>query len=191
MLTRTTQDQKSAAKYPSLAGKRVLVTGGASGIGEALVGGFAAQGAQVAFLDRQAEAGEALVRRLSVDGDAVPPRFALCDLTDLDSLGGNIAMLADEFGSFDILLNNAANDDRHAIGDVTPAYWDERIAPALRKGERVLISAHGNSLRALVKHLSDIPDDEITGLEIPTGQPIVYELDDALAAIDRYYLKDR
>jgi len=132
VLTRTTQDQKSAAKYPSLAGKRVLVTGGASGIGEALVGGFAAQGAQVAFLDRQAEAGEALVRRLSVDGDAVPPRFALCDLTDLDSLGGNIAMLADEFGSFDILLNNAANDDRHAIGDVTPAYWDERIAVNLR-----------------------------------------------------------
>ena len=70
-------------------------------------------------------------------------------------------------------------------------YWEERIAPALRKGERVLISAHGNSLRALVKHLSNIPDDEITGLEIPTGQPIVYELDDALAAIDRYYLKDR
>jgi hypothetical protein len=54
----------------------------------------------------------------------------------------------------------------------------------------VLISAHGNSLRALVKHLSGIPDDEITGLEIPTGQPIVYELDDELAATERYYLKD-
>ena len=59
-------------------------------------------------------------------------------------------------------------------------YWEERIAPALRDGERVLISAHGNSLRALVKHLSGIPDDEITGLEIPTGQPIVYELDEEL-----------
>ena len=70
-------------------------------------------------------------------------------------------------------------------------YWDERIAPALREGQRVLISAHGNSLRALVKHLSNIPDDEITGLEIPTGQPIVYELDEQLAATDRYYLKDR
>ena len=79
---------------------------------------------------------------------------------------------------------------KDTIARVLP-YWEERIAPALRKGERVLISAHGNSLRALVKHLSDIPDDEITGLEIPTGQPIVYELDDALAAIDRYYLKDR
>ncbi len=70
-------------------------------------------------------------------------------------------------------------------------YWESRIAPALMNGQRVLISAHGNSLRALVKHLSNIPDDEITGLEIPTGQPIVYELDEELGAIERYYLKDR
>ncbi len=70
-------------------------------------------------------------------------------------------------------------------------YWEERIAPALRDGQRVLISAHGNSLRALVKHLSKIPDAEITGLEIPTGQPIVYELDEALNELERYYLKDR
>ena len=70
-------------------------------------------------------------------------------------------------------------------------YWDERIAPALRDGQRVLISAHGNSLRALVKHLSAIPDDEITGLEIPTGQPIVYELDGDLSPTDRYYLSER
>ena len=55
----------------------------------------------------------------------------------------------------------------------------------------MLISAHGNSLRALVKHLSAIPDDEITGVEIPTGQPIVYELDEGLGAIDRYYLSER
>jgi 2,3-bisphosphoglycerate-dependent phosphoglycerate mutase len=79
---------------------------------------------------------------------------------------------------------------KHTIERVLP-YWEERIAPALRAGERVLISAHGNSLRALVKHLSAIPDDEITGLEIPTGQPIVYELDEGLNAIERYYLKDR
>ena len=70
-------------------------------------------------------------------------------------------------------------------------YWNERIAPALKDGQRVLISAHGNSLRALVKHLSGIPDDEITGLEIPTGQPIVYELDADLAPTDRYYLSER
>ena len=79
---------------------------------------------------------------------------------------------------------------KDTIARVLP-YWKERIAPALRDGQRVLISAHGNSLRALVKHLSAIPDAEITGLEIPTGQPIVYELDDALNAVDRYYLSER
>ena len=79
---------------------------------------------------------------------------------------------------------------KDTIARVLP-YWEARIAPALRAGERVLISAHGNSLRALVKHLSNIPDDEITGLEIPTGQPIVYELDETLNEIERYYLKDR
>lgn len=79
---------------------------------------------------------------------------------------------------------------KDTIARVLP-YWNERIAPALKQDQRVLISAHGNSLRALVKHLSNIPDDEITGLEIPTGQPIVYELDDDLREIERYYLKDR
>ena len=79
---------------------------------------------------------------------------------------------------------------KDTIARVLP-YWEERIAPALRAGERVLISAHGNSLRALVKHLSKIPDDEITALEIPTGQPIVYELDEGLNEVERYYLKDR
>ncbi len=79
---------------------------------------------------------------------------------------------------------------KDTIARVLP-YWDERIAPALKDGQRVLISAHGNSLRALVKHLSNIPDDEITGLEIPTGQPIVYELDADLTATDRYYLSER
>ncbi len=79
---------------------------------------------------------------------------------------------------------------KDTIARVLP-YWDERIAPALKDGQRVLISAHGNSLRALVKHLSNIPDDEITGLEIPTGQPIVYELDADLNATDRCYLSER
>ena len=70
-------------------------------------------------------------------------------------------------------------------------YWDDRVAPALKDGNRVLIAAHGNSLRALVKHLSNIADEEIVALEIPTGQPIVYELDDELRPVERYYLKDR
>jgi len=79
---------------------------------------------------------------------------------------------------------------KDTIARVLP-YWEEKIAPALKAGKRVLVSAHGNSLRALVKHLSQIPDDEITGLEIPTGKPIVYELDDDLGATDRYYLHER
>lgn len=76
------------------------------------------------------------------------------------------------------------------IARVLP-YYQAAIAPALAAGETVLIAAHGNSLRALVKHLSGISDDEITGLEIPTGQPIVYELDDNLSALERYYLAER
>jgi 2,3-bisphosphoglycerate-dependent phosphoglycerate mutase len=79
---------------------------------------------------------------------------------------------------------------KDTIARVLP-YWQSRIAPELKAGRRVLISAHGNSLRALVKHLSAIPDDEISALEIPTGKPIVYELDDSLAALDRYYLHER
>ena len=78
---------------------------------------------------------------------------------------------------------------KNTIERVLP-YWDAHIAPALKGGETVLISAHGNSLRALVKHLSNISDEDITGLEIPTGQPIIYELDDSLNALNRYYLSD-
>jgi 2,3-bisphosphoglycerate-dependent phosphoglycerate mutase len=70
-------------------------------------------------------------------------------------------------------------------------YWNEAILPALKSGQRVLISAHGNSIRALVKHLSNIGDDEIVGVEIPTGQPLVYELADDLSAADSYYLNER
>ncbi len=79
---------------------------------------------------------------------------------------------------------------KDTIARVLP-YWEMRIAPELKAGKRVLISAHGNSLRALVKHLSGIADADITALEIPTGQPIVYELGDDLTARDRYYLSER
>ncbi len=78
---------------------------------------------------------------------------------------------------------------KDTIARVLP-YWESAIVPELKTGKTVLISAHGNSLRALVKHLSGISDDDITGLEIPTGQPIVYELDDTLKG-ERYYLSER
>ena len=79
---------------------------------------------------------------------------------------------------------------KDTIARVLP-YYEAAIVPQLKAGETVLVSAHGNSLRALVKHLSGISDAEITGLEIPTGQPIVYELDDNLSALERYYLSER
>jgi len=69
-------------------------------------------------------------------------------------------------------------------------YWESDILPVLASGETVIISAHGNSLRALVKHLSNISDEEITGLEIPTGEPISYEFDDSMQPGERAYLKD-
>jgi 2,3-bisphosphoglycerate-dependent phosphoglycerate mutase len=69
-------------------------------------------------------------------------------------------------------------------------YYDAAIAPALGEGKRVLVAAHGNSLRGIIKYLSDIGDDEIVGLEIPTGKPIVYELSDDLKVEQRYYLED-
>ncbi len=79
---------------------------------------------------------------------------------------------------------------KDTIARVLP-YWESRIAPELKAGKRVVISAHGNSLRALVKHLSGISDEEIPSLEIPTGQPMVYELDADLNAAERYYLSER
>jgi 2,3-bisphosphoglycerate-dependent phosphoglycerate mutase len=98
---------------------------------------------------------------------------------------------------------NVADDRRYAGIDVPATeslkdtiervlpYWDEAIAPALKSGERVLIVAHGNSIRALVKLLSNIGDDEIVEVEIPTGEPIIYELNDDLTARERYYLNER
>lgn len=78
---------------------------------------------------------------------------------------------------------------RDTVGRVVP-FWNDSIAPAIRSGRRVLVSAHGNSLRALIKHLDGISDDEIVGVNIPTGQPLVYELDDDLRPLRHYYLGD-
>ena len=118
---------KQLAKYGSLQGKRVLITGGGSGIGESLVAEFAAQGALVAFVDIAVEASEALCRRLAEAG-LTAPIFRHCDITDIPSLQAVMAELADKLGDFDILVNNAANDQRHQAQDVTLEYWNERIA---------------------------------------------------------------
>jgi D-xylose 1-dehydrogenase len=116
----------TAARYPSLEGRHVVVTGGGSGIGAGLVEAFAAQGALVSFLDIADAESRALAARLP------GVRYERCDLTDLDRLEAVLATLADERGPVQILVNNAASDDRHALGDVTPAYFDGRIAVNLR-----------------------------------------------------------
>lgn len=110
------------AQYPSLRDKTIFVTGGASGIGADVVRAFAHQGAKVAFVDIQAEAGAALVQELAQG--AHQPLFLKCDITDVAALKAAIDTTKDRLGPISVLVNNAANDDRHEIADVTPDYWD-------------------------------------------------------------------
>ena len=117
------------ATYPSLKDKAVFVTGGASGIGAEIVRAFAAQGSRVGFVDLDAERGEALAREL---GPTTTVRFEPCDLRDVDALRRAFAALKGHVGPAEVLVNNAARDDRHAWEEVTPDYYDERVATNLR-----------------------------------------------------------
>lgn len=111
------------AVYPDLAGKSVAVTGGASGIGAAIAAAFHRQGARVAIFDINAAAGRQLEAELGQGA-----RSVTLDLTDSDALSYGFSQAAAELGEFDVLVNNAAHDDRHRIEDVSPAYWRERMA---------------------------------------------------------------
>lgn len=115
------------AVYPSLKGKAVFVTGGASGIGADIVRAFAGQGSRVGFVDLDVGWGEALTRDLG--GDV---HFEPCDLRDIDALRRAFAALKGRVGPAEVLVNNAARDDRHPWDAVTPEYYDERIAANLR-----------------------------------------------------------
>jgi NAD(P)-dependent dehydrogenase (short-subunit alcohol dehydrogenase family) len=118
------------AIYPSLAGKKVIITGGGSGIGEGIVEAFVRQGAAVAFIDIQQDASQTLCSRLT-DAD-IDPIFAHSDIRDCDAFEACLSELIEELGGCDILINNAANDDRHKVEDVTSEYWDERMAVNLK-----------------------------------------------------------
>jgi NAD(P)-dependent dehydrogenase (short-subunit alcohol dehydrogenase family) len=119
-----------AAIYPDLQGKVVLVTGGGSGIGEAIVREFARQKAKVAFIDIAAEPSRAVAKALEQAG--TPVHFELCDLTDVPALQRTIAAISGRLGPIQVLVNNAAHDERHATQDVTEAMWDSRIAVNLK-----------------------------------------------------------
>lgn len=115
------------AIYPSLRDKVVLVTGGASGIGAEIVKGFAEQGAKVAFLDMDPVASAALQ-----EGTEGSVSYELCDLRNIAAMQAAISALRDRLGGFDVLVNNAARDDRHDWRDVTSDYYDERIQANLK-----------------------------------------------------------
>src|SRR3954468_24334389 len=120
----------TGAIYPDLAEKTVLVTGGSSGIGEAIVRRFAAQGSKTAFIDIKQSEGRALVQEQTSLGHRV--HFEPGDLTDISALRSAVDKVRGVFGGIQILINNAAHDERHRTLEVTPEYWDDRIAVNLR-----------------------------------------------------------
>ena len=126
----TTSHDTTYARYPSLVDRVVLITGGATGIGASFVAHFAGQGARVGFFDIDTSAGVALADSL---GDSRhKPLFATCDLTDIDALRAAVADVKAALGPIEVLVNNAANDRRHALADVTPESFDAGIAVNVR-----------------------------------------------------------
>ena len=117
--------------YASLRDRAVLISGGATGIGASIVSHFAAQGARVAFVDIQQEPALALAEHLAAEGHT-KPHFVHCDLRDIEAYQAAIAGIAAQLGGIDVLVNNAAHDDRHDWKTVTPEYWENRMQVNLR-----------------------------------------------------------
>jgi D-xylose 1-dehydrogenase len=125
--SRPVQAAETLATFPSLRGRSVFVTGGGSGIGAAIVTAFAQQGARVAFVDVAREASEGLVTGLAEAG--LPrPWWQACDVRDIEALQSTMAAAAQALGDFSVLVNNVANDDRHTLEQITPAYYEDRMA---------------------------------------------------------------
>jgi NAD(P)-dependent dehydrogenase (short-subunit alcohol dehydrogenase family) len=124
-------DTGRPSRYAGLAGKTVFITGGGSGIGAAFTRAFVEQGARVGFVDISKEASQALVAQTQKETGSAA-LFIACDLRDISALEAAIEKIRAELGDVGVLINNAGNDDRHTLDQVTPAYWDERIAVNLR-----------------------------------------------------------
>ncbi len=154
----TEDRQMEYGSYPSLRDRIVVVTGGASGIGEKIVEQFAQQGAKVAFLDIQKQAGAQLVSRIR-PGGATEPRFLPCDLTDIEALREGVQKIITEFKTVDVLVNNAGHDARHAVEAVTPEFWDQTIAVNLKHqffASQAVIPAMKKAGRGSIINLSSI-----------------------------------
>ncbi len=124
-------EYQMVTSYPSLRDRVVVVTGGASGIGEAIVEAFAMQNSRVAFLDIQDAAADLLVHRIEAAGFTTPVYFH-CDLSDVSAVKGSVEKILQRFNTADVLVNNAGNDSRHSIEEVTPEYWDQAMAVNLK-----------------------------------------------------------
>jgi NAD(P)-dependent dehydrogenase (short-subunit alcohol dehydrogenase family) len=115
---------RGIASYPSLRDRAILITGGASGIGAAIVEAFAKQDSRVAFLDIQDAAADQLIQRLKTAG-LVPPIYYHCDLRDVEAVSASVSDILQQLKTVDVLVNNAGNDSRHSIEEVTSEYWDQ------------------------------------------------------------------
>jgi len=122
---------RGIASYPSLRDRAILVTGGASGIGAAIVEAFAKQDSRVAFLDIQDADADQLIQRLKTAG-CTPPIYHHCDLRDVEAVNASVSDILQQFKTVDVLVNNAGNDSRHSIEEVTSEYWDQCMAINLK-----------------------------------------------------------
>jgi D-xylose 1-dehydrogenase len=158
------------AQYPSLRDRVVVITGGASGIGEAFVEAFAMQKAQVAFLDVNDDAARALTERLTAAGGTEPDYYH-CDLTDIAEVQRTVSNILQRFGTVDVLVNNAGNDMRHKVAEVTPEFWDKTIAVNLKHQffmAQAVIPSMQKAQRGSIINMSSI------GWVIPSVNQVVY-----------------
>ncbi len=184
-----TEDEKTSTgkmaefgSYPSLRDRVVVVTGGASGIGQKIVEQFAMQGAQVAFLDIQNEAGMEVVKQIGAKGDTAP-YFLRCDLTDVQAIQECVQSVIAKFKTVDVLVNNAANDTRHSVEEVTVEYWDRAMAVNLRHQffvSQAVIPAMKEAGRGSIINLSSI-----SWLIPSTGFPVYVAAKAAIVGLTR------
>ncbi len=161
---------KQYATYPSLRNRVVIVTGGATGIGEALVEAFAMQHARVAFLDIQDDSAAKLIEKLG-STTGVAPVYYHCDLTSIVDIKSAVASIVERFGTVDVLVNNAGNDTRHKVLDVTQEFWDQTIAINLTHQffmAQAVIPAMQEAQRGSIINMSSI------GWAIPSTSQAVY-----------------
>ena len=145
---------KEVAKYSSLKDKVVIITGGASGIGTSIVEQFLIQGSKLAFLDKEQDLGKNLVERFN--NFKHKPLFKHCDLTNIDSLKKTIKEIRDELGLISILVNNAANDERHSIESVTEDFWDDRM--------NVNLKHYFFAIQSVCKDMQELGDGKIINI---------------------------